>query len=134
MIEGQCLCGAIHYRYHGEIEHSILCYCTHCQQAQGAFAGWNSPLDQTKFEFIFGREHLKEYFYTPNKARVFCQNCGSPIYSYRIDLPDVIRLRLGTVIKGKISAPTEEFFTEHKPHFIQLNMNDLNKKVVKETC
>ena len=37
MIKGQCLCG--------EIENSILCYCQHCQQAQGSIAGWNSPID-----------------------------------------------------------------------------------------
>ncbi|WP_353939588.1 GFA family protein [Acinetobacter haemolyticus] len=85
-----------------------------------AFAGWNSPLDQSKFEFVKGRDQLKEYFHTPNKARVFCQQCGSPIYSYRTDLPNVIRLRLGTVTEGHIPAPTEEFFTEHKPKFIEV--------------
>ncbi|ENW20651.1 GFA family protein [Acinetobacter haemolyticus] len=120
MIKGQCLCGAVQYQYHAEIENSILCYCQHCQQAQGAFAGWNSPLDQSKFEFEKGRDQLKEYFHTPNKARVFCQQCGSPIYSYRTDLPNVIRLRLGTVTEGHIPAPTEEFFTEHKPKFIEV--------------
>ncbi|HEX5381289.1 MAG TPA: GFA family protein, partial [Acinetobacter sp.] len=36
MIEGQCLCGTVSYRYHGEIEKSILCYCQHCQKAQGS--------------------------------------------------------------------------------------------------
>ena len=33
MIKGQCLCGAVQYQYQGEIENSILCYCTDCQQA-----------------------------------------------------------------------------------------------------
>jgi hypothetical protein len=33
----------------------------------------------------------------PPKARVFCSNCGSPMYSARDDLPSVRRLRLGTV-------------------------------------
>ena len=28
MIKGQCLCGDVQYQYHGEIENSILCYCT----------------------------------------------------------------------------------------------------------
>lgn len=121
MIKGQCLCGAVQYQYQGEIENSILCYCTDCQQAQGALGGWNSPLDQTQFEFISGQMQLKEYFHTPNKARVFCQNCASPIYSYRKDLPNIIRLRLGTVTAGNIPAPTEEFFTEHKPNFIELS-------------
>ena len=120
MIKGQCLCGEVQYQYHGEIEQSILCYCQHCQQAQCSIAGWNSPIDQTKFQFISGQDQLKEYLHTPNKARVFCQNCGSPIYSYRTDLPNIIRLRLGSVTEGKLPAPKEEFFTEHKPSFIEL--------------
>jgi hypothetical protein len=120
MIQGQCLCGAVQYRYHGKIENSILCYCTDCQQAQGSIAGWNSPIEQSKFELISGREQLKEYFHTLNKARVFCQNCASPLYSYRTDLPDIIRLRLGTVTDGELPAPQQEFFLEHKPNFIEL--------------
>ena len=112
MIKGQCLCG--------EIENSILCYCQHCQQAHGSIAGWNSPIDQQKFQFLSGQNQLRKYFHTPNKARVFCQHCASPIYSYRTDLPNIIRLRLGTVTEGHLPAPQEEFFTEHKPSFIEL--------------
>ena len=85
MIKGQCLCGTIQYEYSGEIEHSILCYCEHCKLAQGAFAGWNSSIDQKKFKIIKWIKSLKEYFYTSNKARVFCMECGSPIFSYRKD-------------------------------------------------
>ena len=54
---------------------------------------------------------------------VFCviaQHCASPIYSYRTDLPNIIRLRLGAVTDGHLPAPKEEFFTEHKPDFIEL--------------
>ncbi|MDI5983376.1 GFA family protein [Halomonas sp. M4R5S39] len=39
---------------------------------------------------------MKEYRATPNKARVFCSECGSPLYSDRDDLPEAKRLRLGT--------------------------------------
>ena len=118
MVEGQCLCGLVSYRYHADIENSILCYCLHCRRAQGGLMGWNSAIDQTKFEVVRGIKYLKEYFHSPNKARVFCQECGSPIYSYRVDLPDVIRLRLGTVMFGHIPTPTEEFYVEHKPDFL----------------
>ena len=54
---------------------------------------------------------------------VFCviaQHCASPIYSYRTDLPNIIRLRLATMTEGHLPAPQEEFFTEHKPSFIEL--------------
>ena len=121
MIEGQCLCGLVTYRYHADIEKTIICYCKHCQRAQGSLFGWNSALDKSKFEISSGIKFLKEYFHSPHKARVFCQECGSPIYSYRVDFPEVIRLRLGTVTSGELPAPTEQAYLEYKPSFLHID-------------
>ncbi len=63
-----------------------------------------------------GSEYLKEYFHTANKARVFCASCASPIYSYRLDLPDI--LRLGTVMERFVPALNEQFFDHHQLDFI----------------
>jgi hypothetical protein len=120
MLEGQCLCGRVRYRYDGEIEKTIICYCKNCQMAQGSIFAWNSPLQQSKFEISTGLKFLKEYFHSPNKARVFCQECGSPIYSYRLDLPDIIRLRLGTVTQGHVPAPSEQAYRQYKPDFLHI--------------
>lgn len=117
MLKGHCLCGAIQYEYHAALEQSILCYCRDCQQAQGGIMAWNSPIQKKFFKIIQGGDLLSAYFHTPNKARVFCRVCASPIYSYRIDLPQIIRLRLGTVVEGDIPAPTEIFYAEAKPEF-----------------
>lgn len=118
MIQGQCLCGAVKYRYAAELEQSILCFCQHCRLAQGALFGWNSPIGKSKFQLLQGETDLQEYFHTENKARVFCRKCGSPIYSYRKDLPNILRLRLGTVTQGVIPAPKEQAYQEYKPEFI----------------
>lgn len=74
MVEGQCLCGSVSYRYHAEIEETIICYCQHCQSAQGSLFAWNSPLDYAKFEIVSGVESLKEYFHSPDKARIFVKS------------------------------------------------------------
>ncbi|WP_353141999.1 GFA family protein [Acinetobacter pragensis] len=121
MIQGQCLCGAVKYRYAADLECSIICFCQHCRLAQGAVFGWNSPIDESKFQLIQGLSSLKEYFHTPNKARVFCSQCGSPLYSYRTDLPNVLRLRLGTVTQGDLPAPKEGGFQHYQPDFICIN-------------
>lgn len=124
VIKGQCLCGEIQYKYDAEIEHSIICYCLDCQKAQGTAFGWNSPIDRAKFHLLSGHNALREYFHTPNKARVFCIICGSPIYSYRKDLPDIMRLRLGTVSGTHLPAPTELVFCEHQPDFICIDLHE----------
>lgn len=121
MLKGQYLCGAVQYQYSAEIETSILCFCQHCRLAQGALFGWNSPIEQSKFQLLLGEGYLREYFHTENKARVFCSQCGSPIYSYRTDLPNVLRLRLGTVTQGEIPAPKELVYGEYQPEFICIN-------------
>lgn len=97
MIEGGCLCGKIRYQYDGELNELSMCHCKQCQKAQGTAYAAVSPIDVDKFKFVSGSELLKEYRATPEKVRVFCSNCGSPIYSARDDLPKVKRIRVGTV-------------------------------------
>ena len=97
MIVGSCLCGGVQYEYHGEIKEISMCHCSQCRKAQGSAFVAVAPISSAKFKLLRGEDLLKEYRAVPNKARVFCSNCGSPIYSARDDLPDTKRLRIGTV-------------------------------------
>jgi hypothetical protein len=97
MIKGNCLCGGIRYEYYGEIEEISICHCSQCRKAQGSAFVAISPIESAKLRIIEGADLLKEFRGSPHKARVFCSNCGSPIYSIRDDLPEVKRLRLGTI-------------------------------------
>ncbi len=121
MLEGQCLCGRVKYRYEGEIEKTMLCYCKHCQMAQASIFSWNSALQKSKFEITHGIKFLKEYLHSLHQARVFCQECGSPIYSYRVDLPDMIYLHLGTITQGYVPAPSEQAYCQYKPDFLHID-------------
>lgn len=97
MVVGGCLCNGVRYEYHGEIEEISMCHCSMCRKAQGSAYVAISPIDSSKFNITQGQELLKEFRAVPHKARVFCSNCGSPLYSARDDFPSVKRLRLGTV-------------------------------------
>lgn len=97
MIEGGCLCGGVRYQYDGEIEEISICHCSQCRKAQGSAFAVVSPLAADRFRILAGAELLREYRSSPDKARVFCSRCGSPIYSAKDDVPEVRRLRLGTV-------------------------------------
>ena len=123
MLTGQCLCGAVKYRYLAPLFETIICHCKDCQIGQGTAFAFNSPIQKQYFVLDQGKSALKEYFFTPQKARVFCQHCGSPIYSYRLDVPETIRLRLGTVTDGLIPPPQEEFFVEHAFKFVLIQKN-----------
>lgn len=97
MIIGGCLCKGVRYEYDGQIEEVSICHCSMCRKAQGSAFVAVSPIDAARFRITAGQDLLKEYRAVPYKARVFCANCGSPLYSARDDLPAVKRLRLGTV-------------------------------------
>jgi hypothetical protein len=97
MLTGGCLCGGVRYEYDGEIEEISMCHCAQCRKVNGSAFVAVGPVASARFKITAGAELLKEYRTIPVKARVFCSNCGSPIYSVRDDMPEVKRLRLGTV-------------------------------------
>lgn len=97
MCTGSCLCERVRYEYSGDINEVSMCHCKQCQKAQGTVFAAVAPVRSADFRITQGTEYLKEYRATPNKARVFCSECGSPIYSARDDLPETKRLRLGTL-------------------------------------
>jgi hypothetical protein len=97
MLTGSCLCGGVRYEYEGEITEISMCHCAQCRKAQGSAFVAVAPIESARFRITSGTGLLKEYRSMPVKARVFCSNCGSPIYSARDDMPEVKRLRIGTV-------------------------------------
>lgn len=114
MIEGSCLCGGIRYQYDGRIDEISICHCAQCRKAQGSAFAAVSPVDSAHFRLVAGAELLKEYRSSPDKARVFCSRCGSPIYSALDHLPEVRRLRLGTVDTAFNCDNAFHIYTESK--------------------
>jgi hypothetical protein len=114
MIEGSCLCGGIRYQYDGEIEGISICHCSQCRKAQGSAFAAVSPVAAARFKILAGAELLKEFRSSPDKVRVFCATCGSPIFSAKDDAPEVRRLRLGTVDTPFTCASAFHIFTASK--------------------
>lgn len=114
MLTGSCLCGGIQYQYDGEINEISLCHCGQCRKAQGSAFAANSPLLSAQFHIVKGHELLKSYYSSPIKKRVFCANCGSPLYSQRDDKLDVLRLRLGTLDTPITATPSYHTYCDSK--------------------
>lgn len=96
MLKGSCLCGKVQYKYQGTIEEIAMCHCSQCRKAQGGAFATNSPVEADKLMFT-GEEYITEFQSNENKVRAFCQACGSPLYSARKDLPEIRRLRVGSI-------------------------------------
>lgn len=123
MITGRCLCGGIEYQYSQAITELAICHCQQCKQGQGTPFVSNAPIEAAHFTISKGEHLLKSYFSSPNKRRVFCETCGSPMFSARTDLPSTIRLRVGTISQGHIPTPSYEIYCESKSPWITMNFN-----------
>ena len=79
---GRCLCGAVRYRFTGEIIWTGHCHCESCRRAT------SSPITSffavPKDGFAFTGEQPKTYRSSPEVLRRFCGACGAPV-SYEWD-------------------------------------------------
>lgn len=92
-----CLCNGIQLRINAELEPIMVCHCKQCQKAQGAAFAAITQVQKSDLKVVHGENLLQAYFASSNKKRVFCKTCGSPIWSERLDKPDVVRLRVGLI-------------------------------------
>ncbi len=98
-ITGGCLCGAVRYTVSQPLEKIIACHCTHCQKASGAGASHNALLPTSAVTFTSGTPKLfRDTAESGNiLKRYFCGDCGSPLYSQREKLPEMMVLKIGTL-------------------------------------
>jgi len=99
-LHGGCLCGAVRYRIDGGLAMFgpvVLCHCGQCRKAQGGAFAANAPLVAASFALVQGADVLVDHASSPLKRRAYCGRCGSPIHSRRLDKPDRLRLRLGSL-------------------------------------
>jgi hypothetical protein len=68
-----------------------------CRKVQGGAFATNASVGREHFTLLQGVELITEYESSPGKFRCFCRVCGSPIYSRRVDAPDEVRVRFGTL-------------------------------------
>ncbi|WP_346659491.1 GFA family protein [Pseudomonas sp. RIT-PI-AD] len=74
-----------------------ICHCSQCRRAQGTPFASNIPIKAAAFRLLSGAELLSSFESSPGKRRVFCGTCGSPLYSQKDAVPDVLRIRAGLI-------------------------------------
>ncbi|GAB1255859.1 GFA family protein [Aurantivibrio plasticivorans] len=121
MHGGSCLCSEVSYTYAGDIEELSRCYCAQCQKAQGGAFVAVAPIEAELFKVVKGKDKLSEYRASPNKRRVFCGICASPLYSARDDLPSILRLRVGTLDSHINPARQYHAFISSTPSWYVIN-------------
>jgi hypothetical protein len=117
MFSGNCLCKSVQFEIDGELAPIQVCHCKQCRQAQGTPFVTNIPVAVSAFRIICGQEQLKSFESSPGKQRVFCLNCGSPIYSSRANVPDTIRIRAGLINEPLDTRPAFHMYVSDKANW-----------------
>jgi hypothetical protein len=120
MHTGSCLCRAVRFEVHGDLEAIQLCHCADCRKAQGSAFGANMPVAAENFRLIAGQDSLRAYQHTPGKERVFCGTCGSPLFSRLLAKPDRVRVRAGTLDAPTGATLAFHFYTDSKADWCDL--------------
>lgn len=117
MYKGGCLCDAVRFEITGGIRNIVFCHCSRCRKVQGSAFATNGVVDRENFVLVKGKMRLTAYEELPGKIKFFCSCCGSPIYSSNSELPDVVRIRLGTIESDISERPECHIFVDSKANW-----------------
>lgn len=120
MLKGSCLCNSVQYEIHGELGPIVMCHCSRCRKANGSAFATNAPVNTADFHLIHGQDALAEYQSSPGVFRAFCGKCGSPLYSRRPAMPELLRLRIGTLDTPIEGRPTAHIFVGSKAEWCEI--------------
>lgn len=127
MYTASCLCGSIQLKINQEISFIYICHCKQCQKAQGGAFVAIAPIETIHLEVSTGHELIGAYSASETKKRVFCTRCASPLYSARIDRPDVVRLRVGIINEELHAKIYSHAFMAYKACWYAIAKDDSQK-------
>jgi hypothetical protein len=111
---GGCLCGKIRYECEGEPAFSLLCHCRDCQRQSGSAFIAAARMPATGFKITQGepRRYISKSDSGNDITRVFCGDCGAPLYIQVSTRPDLIGLRVTTLDDPSWFRPDANIFTK----------------------
>ena len=90
-LEGSCHCRAV--RFAVESAHPVpyqRCYCRACRKTAGAGGFAINVGAEARSLVVEGRDHVATYASSASLERAFCRACGSALWCYSPDWPDLI--------------------------------------------
>ncbi len=121
MYKGSCLCSTVKYEVRGDLGPAIYCHCSRCRKATATAFATNAAVAASDFVIIEGESSMKAFDSSSGVQRFFCSNCGSPIISRRDTMPEVVRLRLGTLDTPLPAPPAAHYFVASKAGWYEIH-------------
>jgi len=113
-LTGGCLCEKVRYECHEEPKLATYCHCPDCKKTTGSAFCVGVVVNAKALEIISGT--VKAYTKTADSGnkitRVFCPECGSPLFTKAEILPNTVWIKAGSLDKPELIKPAHQTWTE----------------------
>ena len=111
---GGCLCGAVRYECGGEPQFSLQCHCRDCQRQSGAPHVATVRVPATEFRIVRGtpKRYVAKADSGNDITRVFCGDCGTPLYVQVSTRADIVGVRVCTFDDPSWFRPEANIFAK----------------------
>ena len=120
---GGCLCSAVRYESEGEPVFSLQCHCRDCQRSSGT--AYIAAIRVPSAEFRITQGTPKRYVTQADSGneitRVFCGDCGSPLYVQVSTRPDIVGIRVGSLDDPSGFRPEADIFVKSAQPWDHMN-------------
>jgi len=94
-LTGGCGCGAVRFEVTAPLVSSDYCHCTRCQRRTGTSASANARPAPGSFRIVKGAVHLRAWRPPGGFEKLFCNECGSAVFSRHPEDLNRMSIRLG---------------------------------------
>jgi hypothetical protein len=96
-LGGGCLCGAVRFELTEPFLSAGYCHCTHCQRRTGTGSSANGRVPRSGFRILQGAEALSSFKPQTGVPKLFCNHCGSALFSGDPLSDPEVAVRLGAL-------------------------------------
>ncbi len=122
VMEGGCFCGAVRFKVSAPLAGVGACHCVDCQKSGGGGPNYVALAPKAALEITKGepRRFTRKGGSGEDVTRVFCGDCGSPLWSEPASMP-FMPVKVGAFDDGSGLSPQLHLFTASAPswHLMQ---------------
>ena len=107
---GSCSCGDVRFEVNGEIRSIVNCHCNLCRKMNGAAFSTYVAVSDDDFSILRG--NLQTHQVTEMARKIFCGECGTPIFNSNPKYAGLKILHLGSIHGSPNMDPIANIYCE----------------------
>lgn len=112
-----CACGQLRAVCEGEPVRTSVCHCLDCQRRTGSAFGFNARFARSSVRIEGEKKTWSRVADSGNSLTFhFCPSCGTTLYWFLHDLPDLIAVAAGGFADRTVPPPRISVYDESRRH------------------